>query len=587
LKLIQKFSTSTVNTPSNRILFLLMVSFLYIQFTQAQSRTPVNEKYVDSVIATLDTVKTNFEKVKKLTRLAGENRYTSPTLKLIEKSVEISRTTNEPRHLAHSYYSLGNYFFFNSRMDSCLSYLDKAYVHSEKINEPLLKSSILTTRGGAYNKLGAIILAISTQIEAKSILDKMDTLGLSKADTRKFKGQNLVLNNALANLYNKTEDYEKAIEYYEGAYNAAVKMGALGNAGVILSNKGVLYIKMNRLEEGLRTLQKAKEMKMQGDLPSRFIASSDLNIGVAHFEMGNYDKALVSYQESLEVSKINKSQRGIMEVLANRGVLYNAYGRVDEAKDDCENAKAIAIETNDSEYIIKACNCLYTAHNSLGNFKESLINHELYTKVKDSVFNEKNIRKVTQVGMQYEFDKKEADQQLVIEKKNLQQNRLLAGLVAFGVFALMLFIFFRKRLKYQKTIALQEQTLQQQKIIDLQQKNKLTAMNSMIEGQEIERLRIAKDLHDSLGGLLSTVKSHFSSIQKECDGLSEVPLAQKTNHLIDEACIEVRRISHNMMPHALSLSGLDGAVQDIIDNLNDKGHSATFEIKNLPKMDAT
>lgn len=553
----------------------------------SQQRTPIDEQYIDSVFSTLDTVKTNFEKVKKLTRLAGENRYTPPTRKLIEKSIEISKIVDKPRHYAHSYYSLGNYYYFNSKMDSCLSFMDKAYPYSKEIDEPLLQSSILATKGGAYSKLGAVILAISTSIEAKHVLDKIDTLSLSEEERVKWKGQNLVLNNSLANLYNLTEDYDQAIHYYQSAYEAALNLGSDANASVILSNQGHLYVKMNRLEEGLSVLNRSKEMKIDAGLPDRFIASSDLNIGIAHYKMGNFDTALDSYSDALTLNRKAKSERGVMEVLTNRGMLYNAYKRPSDAKLDCDASKAIALKIKDSEYIIKSCECLYQAENTLGNYKTSLENHELYTRLKDSVFSEKNVRKLTQVGMQYEFDKKEAEQQLVIEAKNRQKNRILLGLIAVGAFALMLYIFFRKRLKYQRTIAAQEQTLQQQKITELQQKNKLTAMSSMIEGQEAERLRIAKDLHDSLGGLLSTVKAHFSSIRKECKNLNEVPLTDKTNHLIDEACIEVRRISHNMMPHALSISGLEGAVQDMADRLKDQGYEATFEANNVPKLDNT
>ena len=564
-----------------------MATLCCIPLVSGQGKKPINKRYIDSVISTLDTVKTNFDKVRKLTRLAGENRYTPLTREFIDTSIEISKIVDEPKHLAHSYYSLGNYYYFNSKLDSCLTNLDKAYLLSEEINEPLLQSSILSTKGGAYSKLGAVILAISTQMEAKQLLDKMDTLVLREDQIRKYKGQNLVLNNSLANLYNKTEDYEKAIEYYEGAYKAALNLGSKGDAAVILSNKGNLFIRMNRLEEGLALLKQGKAMKLESGMPERFIASSDLNIGIAHFEMGNYDKALESYEKSLAVSVTNKSQRGIMEAYTNKGILFNAYGRHDEALQNCRDAKVIAMKTNDAEYLIKTCECLYQAHNALGNFKESLQNHELYTKVKDSVFNAKKVRKITQIDMQYGFDKKEAEQQLIIDRKNRQKNQILIGLIALGVFAFTLFIFFRKRLKYQKTIAGQERKLQQQKITDLQQKNKLTAMSSMIEGQEAERLRIAKDLHDSLGGLLSTVKAHFGSIQKECDQLEQVPIVQKTNGLIDEACIEVRRISHNMMPHALTISGLEGAIQDMVDNLNDQKYEATFEANNLPKMETT
>jgi signal transduction histidine kinase len=110
----------------------------------------------------------------------------------------------------------------------------------------------------------------------------------------------------------------------------------------------------------------------------------------------------------------------------------------------------------------------------------------------------------------------------------------------------------------------------------------------MIEGQEAERLRIAKDLHDSLGGLLSTVKAHFTTIQNEIKQLEQFNLTSKTNNLIDEACTEVRRISHNMMPQALSISGLEGAVEDLGDQLSEQGFETTIEISKLAEgIDST
>lgn len=573
--------------PPDKILLVVFISFLGITSSVGQSSGSVNQKYIDSLIQSLDTIQDNFEKVKLLTSQAGIKRYTPLTRKLIEKSIEISKIVDEPKHAAHSYYSMGNYFYFNAKIDSCLSFMDKAYGNVKQINDPLLESSILATKGGAYNKLGAVILSISTTMEAKDIMDKIDTLALDENERGKLKGQTLVLNNSLANLYNKTEDYEKALIFYDEAFNSAINLKSNANASVILNNKGNLLVKMNRFEEAMNVLEEAKTMKIDAGLPDRFIAGSDLNIGMAHFEMGNYEEALNSYHRALQINQRINNKAGVMMTQIESGIVYNAYGRAAEALENCEIGKEIALEVNDSEYIIKACECLYQAYSNLGNYEASLKNHELYTRVKDSVFNEKNIRKITQVDMQYDFDKKEAEQQLIIDRKNRQKNQILVGLIALGVFAVTLFIFFRKRLKYQKTIAKQKEILQHQKFTELQQQNKLTAMSSMIEGQEAERLRIAKDLHDSLGGLLSTVKAHFGSIQKECKDLNEVPLTEKTNHLIDEACIEVRRISHNMMPHALSISGLEGAVQDIAERLNDQNYTATVEVNNLPKLEPT
>jgi signal transduction histidine kinase len=208
-----------------------------------------------------------------------------------------------------------------------------------------------------------------------------------------------------------------------------------------------------------------------------------------------------------------------------------------------------------------------------------------YSEAKDSIFNSEKEKNLTEALQKYEAEKKDKAllaQALTIEKNAQQKNRILFGLISVAVFAVLLFLFFRKRLQYQKTIATQNESLQKQKITELQQKNKLLALSSMIEGQEAERLRIAKDLHDSLGGLLSTIKAHFTTIQKEIIQLTKFGLTDKTNLLIDEACIEVRRISHNMMPHALSISGLKGALEDIAQSLKAEGYELTLEINKLP-----
>ena len=212
------------------------------------------------------------------------------------------------------------------------------------------------------------------------------------------------------------------------------------------------------------------------------------------------------------------------------------------------------------------------------------------TAIRDSIKSERMQRNIAELEVKFDTEQKErkiAQQDLQIEKEARQKTQILIGLIAVGVLLIVSFVFFRNRLKYQRTIAIQKEAIQQQQIVELQQQNKLLALNSMIEGQEAERLRIAKDLHDSLGGLLSTVKAHFSAIQQEIEQLEKLNITEKTNSLIDEACIEVRRISHNMMPHALSISGLRGAVEDLADNLKEEGFEATLEMKDLPELENT
>ncbi|MCD4663762.1 MAG: sensor histidine kinase, partial [Bacteroidales bacterium] len=106
-----------------------------------------------------------------------------------------------------------------------------------------------------------------------------------------------------------------------------------------------------------------------------------------------------------------------------------------------------------------------------------------------------------------------------------------------------------------------------QRIRQLEEEKKLLAAKSLVIGQEEERKRIAKELHDGLGVILSTAKMHFS---KALESKTEEPdLIKKATRLLEQAATDVRRISHNMMPGVLTRLGLVEAIEDIFDELNE------------------
>lgn len=114
------------------------------------------------------------------------------------------------------------------------------------------------------------------------------------------------------------------------------------------------------------------------------------------------------------------------------------------------------------------------------------------TTLRDSVTTQRMQRNIAELEVQFDTEKKErqlVEKDLTIEKKNRLNNQILLILGALGIIYGLTLLFFRNRLKYQHTIAQQTEDIQQQKITDLQQKNKLLAMSSMIEGQEAEPLQ--------------------------------------------------------------------------------------------------
>ncbi len=122
------------------------------------------------------------------------------------------------------------------------------------------------------------------------------------------------------------------------------------------------------------------------------------------------------------------------------------------------------------------------------------------------------------------------------------------------------------------------------------QEQQFIAMRSMLEGQEKERARIARDLHDGLGNLLSTVKVTVGNLGLKSNGQSGTELFTSANNLIDEACREVRKISHEMMPQALEKLGLVRALEDLVQTADQAhGFNAAFNVYGREKSldDAT
>lgn len=95
-------------------------------------------------------------------------------------------------------------------------------------------------------------------------------------------------------------------------------------------------------------------------------------------------------------------------------------------------------------------------------------------------------------------------------------------------------------------------------------------MNAIIETEERERKRIAEELHDGLGQLLSTARLNISGVESPLPE-KDAQLWKNSLALLDEACSEVRSISHNMMPGALIRSGLIEAVNDLANKISDSG----------------
>jgi two-component system NarL family sensor kinase len=150
-------------------------------------------------------------------------------------------------------------------------------------------------------------------------------------------------------------------------------------------------------------------------------------------------------------------------------------------------------------------------------------------------------------------------QTLSIKNKSTLNYILFGSTIALLIAGLLTY----RNIRNRKLLAKKEAELNQQRIRELEKDKQLVAVDSMLKGQEEERSRLAKDLHDGLGGLLSGVKFSLRNMK---DNLIVTPdnmaVFERSLDMLDTSIRELRRVAHNMMPEMLTKFGLDEALKE-------------------------
>ncbi len=152
-------------------------------------------------------------------------------------------------------------------------------------------------------------------------------------------------------------------------------------------------------------------------------------------------------------------------------------------------------------------------------------------------------------------------QESQLKQKSLINYILIGGAVVLFLISGLVFINYRHK-----------QMLQQQRIVDLETQQQLTATEAVLKGEEQERTRLAKDLHDGLGGMLSGIKYSMNTMKGNLIMTPDnVQAFERSMDMLDSSIKEMRRVAHNMMPETLVKFGLDTALKDFCNDINQSG----------------
>jgi len=131
------------------------------------------------------------------------------------------------------------------------------------------------------------------------------------------------------------------------------------------------------------------------------------------------------------------------------------------------------------------------------------------------------------------------------------------GMVLLALSIFFFFVTYQKRM-LKKQLELNETRARQQEEI----------LRNTISAQEKERKRIAQDLHDEVGAMLSVVKLNVGRIEKKSAEPAARELATQTKTYLDEVITQVRRISRSLLPPSLDKLGLYFALEELANWIN-------------------
>jgi len=497
-------------------------------------------------------------KINRLNELAGKQLFENPehATAVIAAAIAISQKINYPLGLSVAYGLQANLLFYQMKLDSCKGLVDKAYALVLRNNSvPFLNQrALLINRYAAiYQQRQKYDSAVSLYLESASIFTSI------KEDNKTIYSYY-----NLSGIYNFLTDYDKAIFYARETRRIAARTNDSVFIIRSLIAMGDAFVSLKAYDSVFLTAQTGLKL---ANLHNMTFA-----IGKFHALLGSYytnrtetyDTAIVHFNAALaSFYKINTGY-DIAMVLQGLGEAYLKKKDYSNAAVHLKKATALADSLRLDQVLRMDLLDLVTAEEMLGNEHESHQYLKQYLAVNDSVQNRNNRKIANELEIKYQTQKKEAlllDQQKTIRQKNLL-NYLLAGMVL----STFLISFLLYRTYHQK------QTLQQQRISELEIEKKLSATEAVLKGEDQERTRLAKDLHDGLGGMLSGIKYSMSTMRGNLIMTPENTQAfERGMDMIDSSIQEMRRVAHNMMPEALVKFGLDTALKDFCNDINQTG----------------
>lgn len=500
---------------------------------------------------------------------AKSKLYSSPNeaFELAQQVVELSVEQGNQLLLANGYKLLGAYYS-DIKNDFDLAKLnyqkaDSIFRHNKGEEYAKGIGAIYHSYGVIDHRLGNYWEAIQYYYNALRVLDSINDNEIRPK----------TLNN-LSNLYAFLKDYSRAEKYSRECLRVSIENGNKQMISVVSVSLADALISQGKFEEVLSLLLKSKEIATEQE-NLYILELVHLNLGSYYYlSENNYEKSIGEYLQALNYAKALGSDWEVMRITTNVSEVYFLDNQLGKAMEYAEKSLGIAERMGTGDIKQRALSILAKVYASKGQYSSAYENLLKSYIIRDSVFNDSKQMHVNYLESRYHSEMKEKE--IIILKNTQREHELILKRRKYQLIILITIIlivalvaaFIIVRNKYRQLLDAQKLHIQEQQIKQLEQEKQLVATQAILEGEATERKRLARDLHDGLGGMLSVVKMGLHDVKSGVALDSDDVLRfNKVLEMLDSSIRELRRVAHNMMPESLMRYGLKASLTDFCGNI--------------------
>lgn len=363
----------------------------------------------------------------------------------------------------------------------------------------------------------------------------------------------------------RMKSYSEAIPIYESVVPMAKQFNDLEILGRIQGLIGIAYDELQDYEQAKTYNRRAIDYfrlasKEYGN-DSWYLATWLSNLGNTLTKTKEFEAAEAALNESLAIRKQLGQESNTAVSHINLGKLLMDMGRLEEARFHLNQGMNLAKEHDLVRFQSEGHSRIAEFHMRVGNVDSSLFHLERYHILNDSILSADKLAQIADLQVYYETAEKEQENELLKQKNDvllLEHERQRLWL--FGSITLVFLISLASLFAYRMYKAREAGRLQT-KIIEERERG----IKVMIQSVEEERQRIAKDLHDGIGQKMTALKLKWSTlVERSALSETEAPVLD-ISKLIENTGKDIRAVSHQMMPRALSELGLVPALRDMIE----------------------